>query len=430
MLYNTKNSYGVCNEFMLKKQRGRIETILIGIFLFGMICVVSFSNNNKVAFAVDYVPTEELAQQTMETEEPGEDSAEIILKSLSSVVTVGFGIAEAIVALILWRKKKDINIKEIAFFGISFFCLVFFNSFALSRPLSAAWIVLIDSLFYIVGTLVLLLNFLGKPVKKLVKKSRILGKITNRRIIAEQVFSVTREVGFGNVAYTLTSIDHTSKSEYDINGILSVTYRISYLEDTTFQTILEGYLSLVNDGKEETGDRLKELLIKQKNRLTDELKQIPSPEAVTPADCCKARILMIYLAFLQILEPSPKSSDMEWYGGEAYIGELNIGEGKFGVDIEIEKRLFTLLRTGLFGAVLLGHRVRYLFSYRRSGYKTGRRYSAICLPTSDDTTSDKVCLITLDNIRSKTIPQYITDAIRNEERRIMKTVEKAEAGES
>ena len=117
-------------------------------------------------------------------------------------------------------------------------------------------------------------------------------------------------------------------------------------------------------------------------------------------------------------------------GFNTYIGELCMGTGELGIRTDIEQRLFTLLRTGLLGAILLGPDLRYIFSYQKNGYKSGRQYSAICLSDfNGQSSSNRVCLFTLNN-KDKPVPQYITEALRKEEYRIVETIHKLEGREN
>lgn len=361
--------------------------------------------------------------------------AEVLLDTLSNTVTIAAGVIDIIIAAVVGWQRKDISRKRIAFVTVTFFAFVYFNAVALVYPLNAEWIVLVDSLFFVLNAAIVLFQKSKESTLQNNKPQRIIGNINNKHIIAEQLFSVKRIEKSDQIIYTLNSMEHALKGENDVNGILSVTYRLPVEDDTSFKFIRNSYHAFVCEGKEETKDELIKILTREKNKLTKKLQNISSPEEVTPDDCCLARLLIIYLAFLRILNPPEEISDeeghnknVEWYGGEAYIGELSLAEGEIGIDVEIEKRLFTLLRTGLLGAVLVGHELRYIFSYKKDGYKIGRRYSATNLPSSEDTSSNIICLITLANIHAKTVPQYITDAIRREENRIANAMHKLERG--
>lgn len=365
----------------------------------------------------------------------GHDIAKVLLESLSNSVTIILGIADIIVAALLLWQKKEISKTSIALFTIAFLIFVYFNVFALNYPLSAHWIVLIDGMLFVICASYSFLWGAKVSSPDSPRKGKVLGKITHKNIIAEQLFSYKRTEKGGYAVYTVTSDEHVLKNEHDINGILSVTYRLPYEDDVTFKLIRNTYHSLVDDGNENTRTALIKTLNVEKDKLTDRLKKIPSADKVSPNDCCLARVLMIYLAFLRILDPPPADPDAPeggrdngWYGGESYIGELSLEEGKIGLNVEIEQKLFSLLRTGLLGAILMGNESRYIFSYKKSGYKVGRRYSATVLCDSEDSPWKKICMFTLAGIQTKSIPQYITTGIINEEKRLANKLHKIEGG--
>lgn len=404
----------------------RILPVIVNIgstFVYAAICIgiILYSKNHSA------VPQNPVIPQNQ-----GHDIAKVLLESLSNSVTIILGIADIIVAAILLWQKKETSKTSIALFTIAFLVFVYFNVFALNYPLSADWIVLIDGLLF---AFCASYSFLwgAQGSRNLPQKGKVLGKIAHKNIIAEQLFSYKRTVKGGYAIYTVTSDEHILKSEHDINGILSVTYRLPHEDDITFELIRNTYHNLIDDGNETTRTTLIDTLNLEKDKLTNRLKKIPSADKVTPNDCCLARILVIYLAFLRILDPQPADSgapeggrDNGWYGGESYIGELSLEEGKIGLDVEIEQKLFSLLRTGLLGAILVGNESRYIFSYKKNGYKVGRRYSATVLCDSDESPWKKVCMFTLTGIQTNSIPQYITNGIINEEKRVANKLHRIE----
>lgn len=347
------------------------------------------------------------------------DLAKVILASISNAVTISLGVADFItmIALILCKKVSK---WRIFLFSISFLLLIIFNSVALNYPLTTAWVVLVDSIFFVIISAIMAFSVTNSPPNLIKKKPRIIKNISNKKIIGAQLFTMKKESIADETIFTLNSIEHFTKDNHDVNGILSVTYRLPNQDYITFQAIYCAYLSFVNDGNEETHKSLIDQLLREKNRLISRLKAIDKPESVNTTDCCIARVLMIYLAFLKILDPQSSGIPKGWSGDEGYIGELFLEKDMLGVDSEIEKRLLTLMRTGLFGAVLLGPEVRYIFNYHKSGYKAGRRYSAICIPTPEGYASDKVCVLSLDSTGTEKVPMYLVTAIQKEEERITK----------
>lgn len=365
---------------------------------------------------------------TLPTEEV--DLAQIIVDSLSNSVTIATGIADAVVTLVLMSNRKEIPKWKVILFAALFFGLILFNAVANRYPLSIYWVELVDGIIFLFGMFILLLSggYALQQAERGKKKLRIIGNIKNKKIIAAQVFSVKKVTTATDVTYTCNSLDYFLRNGHDINGILSVSYKLPRQRDNTFNVIRDSYLTFVADGSAETEKTLIDLLEIEKASLTAELQKISSSSAVTLEDCCTARLLIIYTAFLKMLKHVSGKDGSGWYGGEAYIGELSMGTGELGIFPDIEHRLFTLLRTGLLGAILLGPDLRYIFSYQKDGYKTGRQYSAICLSDFANSTSNKVCLFTL-NDTTKPVPQYITEAIRREENRIVEMIHKMEGGE-
>lgn len=406
-----------------RKYRDQIKSVIVilgTLFCYIVVSVVMFLFYRN---ATPYVPPEEQL-----------DLPKVILESLSNTITIVGGVVDGIIAVVFWCYNKNTSRLKIIIFTALFFGLIAFNTVASRYPLTISWVALVDSTIFVVGMVLLLVlrDRNQQPVQEGTKKFRI-GNIRNKKIIAEQIFSVKRELTATDVVYTCSSFDYSYKPGHDINGILSVSYKIPRGIDNTFEAIRNMYLALITEGSKETKERLVSLLESEANQLINYLKTIPSSSEITLLDCCKARILLIYKAFLTMLDPQPEHQSIGWYGGEAYIGEICLGDGELGISEEIEHRLFTLLRTGILGSILLGPDLRYIFRYHKDGYKTGRCYSAICFPStsgsSSGVTNCRLCLFTLDDIQSGTIPQYITEAIRKEENRIAEGLHKMERGD-
>lgn len=122
------------------------------------------------------------------------------------------------------------------------------------------------------------------------------------KIIAAQIFSVKKVTTATDITYTCNSLDYFLRNGHDINGIFSVSYKLPRQRDNTFNVIRDSYLIFVADGSEETEKTLINLLETEKASLTAELQKISSSSAVTLEDCCTARLLIIYTAFLKMLK--------------------------------------------------------------------------------------------------------------------------------
>ena len=117
-------------------------------------------------------------------------------------------------------------------------------------------------------------------------------------------------------------------------------------------------------------------------------------------------------------------------GDGDYIGEFSFGEGELGLDTDVERRLFTLRRTGLLGAMLLGRNMRYLFDYHKDGYKTGRHYSASCLQDQEGLLSNMLCSFIMSVTNVHILPFYACKAISDEEKRICDALIKIKRSEN
>ena len=408
----------------MKKRRDIVEVVKSWCVIIGTtLCYIVLSLIN-VYFYHHVAPLEPPSGEV--------DLAKVIIEVLSNSITIAAGATDGLVAFLLGCGKKEISRKKIAIFAILFFVLIVFNAVANRIALSVFWIELVGGIIFLLGMAGLL--FIGEckaePFEGGKRRPKIIGNIKNKQIIAAQIFSVKREIEPTKVVYVCNLLDHSIKSGHDINGILSVSYELPRQIFSTFEVIHASYLNFVTDGSLDTKEKLVELLESESNNLVQRLRMIQSSDEVKLEDCCIARLLIIYMAFLKMLKHTSGDDNSGWYGGESYIGELCMGTGELGIRTDIEQRLFTLLRTGLLGAILLGPDLRYIFSYQKNGYKSGRQYSAICLSDfNGQSSSNRVCLFTLNN-KDKPVPQYITEALRKEEYRIVETIHKLEGREN
>ncbi len=359
-------------------------------------------------------------------EEGPSSLAKAIIDSLSNTYTILTAVAEGIFLFMSCLRNKSLPQIEMLIFSIAFFLLVCGNYVIVDYYNDAVLVVFYDGVIFVAGMFALLFRMPDDRKKAVITNPKVLGFTKNKKIIGEQLFAVNKTEG-EMVTYTLNSTEYFVRAGYDINGMLSISYNIPVDVDTSFRMIRDSYLSFIDDGNEGTKKQLIKLLNIQEEKLTAELRKIKSANDVKPGDCCLARILLIYLAFLQILDPTPQDNQDIPFGNE-YLGELAIKEGRLKINIEIEKRLFTLLRTGILGAVLLGPELRYFFSYQKDGYKAGRKYSAIRLPNDDNSSTGYICLFTLECITEERIPPYIVAAVKKEEDRIKKAINREEEG--
>ena len=354
--------------------------------------------------------------------------ASVLLASLINSAAIVLDVAAILAAVVLAWRKKEIPKREIAVFSIAFLIFVNFNMYALHYPFDNHVIVLVDGIIYVVCASKSLLLKPKPPITDNSRHEKVLGRITHKAIIAEQLYSYRRTEKNDYVIYSVTSDEYTARSENAIRGILSVTYRLPREDDNTISFIRETYNRLVNEGNDDTRTKLIRTLKSEAERLTDKLKTIPRVDDVSEDDCCLARLLIVCLAYMRILDPphadnpdNPKGKgDGGWHGTESYIGELSLNAGELGLDIEIEKKLFEYLRTGLLGAILVGSGLRYIFNFRINGLNNGRMYSATELRDTEGNNMNRICLFTLAGIDSLSVPPYIVSGISKEEERVTK----------
>lgn len=349
---------------------------------------------------------------------------QILQASAFNSISTFTAIIDAILAFAFAHFRKDFPRKQIIAMAVLFYCSCLFNLVVQQYPVDQALVSLINMTLLPIFMLILL------PFQRAeqIGRSKYLGALKNKLILSAQLYCFKREVKGASVSYELSAMDHVlrpDKSDSDLNGILSVTYTFPLQDETTFQVIQEAYWAFLDDGDDKTKAALIGMLTSEIDTLTKKLGEIVDVANVTSEHCCQARILLIYRAFYEMLIEPEKQS-----GGENYIGELSIGEGCLGIPTEVEKRLFTLKRTGLLGAVLLGNKLRYLFSYHKDGLKTGRHYSATRLPDAKGEPSNMICAFTLAKTTAQLIPPYMMKAIAAEEERILKSIHKLEGSES
>ena len=91
-----------------------------------------------------------------------------------------------------------------------------------------------------------------------------------------------------------------------------------------------------------------------------------SLQDIEKVNCCEARLVLCY-SNLERMVNTPTYSIVE------------LEDGALGINEEIDRKLFTMTRTGILGAVPFGENLRYSFKYSKQGIKTGRQYSATVL---------------------------------------------------
>ena len=264
---------------------------------------------------------------------------------------------------------------------------------------------------------------------------KTLRKTDNRRIIAIQMYNIqVSHYSIDNVErvrYIVKAGESFIRNGYDINTVSAITYEIDRVIADSFYTIIRSYQKFLCTGDETAKVWLICSIDEQIVLLKDKLSELQvSKRSVTKEDCCLARILIMYLSLISILNPTPSDSNLR----ADYIGEISLKEGDLCIDRSIEKQLFTFIRTGLFGAALLDERMRHVFAYRKDGTKQGRKYCASVLGSvqtndTDDVCIDRhidVCLFTIDEKSCNAIPGYVLASIERRESQIIRALYKGE----
>ena len=101
-------------------------------------------------------------------------------------------------------------------------------------------------------------------------------------------------------------------------------------------------------------------------------------------------------------------------------------DGTLGINEEIDKKLFTMARTGILGAVLFGENLRYSFKYNKQSIKTGRQYSASVLGVAGEESNSKlVCLTTIAERNGKSsVSDSLFQYVKRCENKITNTIRK------
>lgn len=241
--------------------------------------------------------------------------------------------------------------------------------------------------------------------------------ISNKHILGIQILTLKLVEEREYIAFDLKSIDWLVNEKADVNCILSTKLRLLREDYNFFQFVYRLYKEIVRTGSDEDKKAFLDSIDKAIDGIKTRLSHIDK-ENITRDDCCLARLLVCYMN-LKKLVSNPSYA----------IIELN--DGQLGIDAELERRLFTLFRTGLLGAILFGENQRYIFRYRRDGHKAGRKYCAFPISeftkeNDDVSTSEIICTIALRESTSYDIPYSVMECIQDYEDRILKYSERKE----
>ena len=364
-----------------------------------------------------------------------ENIGKLIWDSFFSVVSGVIAVIDILAALFLKKFKKHASKIRIVTLSLLTYCIAIFNNIAIQYPLSVSITVLINfiALVVCIGFLICLdtpkkennNDVINANPKEVLNKQlfNALASTDNKKIIAIQMYEIialsTHNAGVENIEFYVKSGVEFIRDGNDINSISSVTYVLERGIVDQFQTIMHIYQEYINKGQEAKKKQLLELINPHIEELRNKLKDIDIQKRdVTKEDCCIARVLIIYLAIKRILNPDPKSQ----VSHADYIGEVMLHDGDLDLSPETENKLFTLVRTGILGAVLLGENARHVFHYRKDGLKHGRKYCATCVGSFNNAEEETsvnqemdVCLFTVEANENAAIPGYVIPSIAKRE---------------
>lgn len=287
----------------------------------------------------------------------------VIWKELGNSFTIASGML-ALLAYFIAKKNKHLNNKLRAYLAFSIFILYCFGACASAIDLSVNAVLVVQFLFYVISVVVFIC--FNKEVNVIDKSAmrNALNMITNKKILSVQLFSVEEMREGEYVKYEFKCLESMSRDKCNVNGILSAQYKIKATYVTGLELVQVLYERIVENGEPNEINQLLNQIEKNKRDLLEELIKIASPDHVTEEDCCIARLYVLYLTLENILKTSTCT------GIKIYDGILGLS------NLEIEKRLFSLVRTGILGGILLESNKIYTFDYHRNGKKVGRKYAS------------------------------------------------------
>lgn len=341
------------------------------------------------------------------------DILQIIWDSLGNVGTLIPLLVAIVSALFLKWKHKRLSNKNIILISSIGFVLYCFYTIQVKHHVHPALVAFIGLITFVVSIIIVLLQPSNIVIKQgSIIQSAIGNKIKNAKIAGIQIFECSMTEDIDNINYCIHSIDHLSNNDSDINGILSTTYRLKKTDINDFDFVTKtSYQALIDSANDSAKDDLIKLIETKRNGIKTRLQRITLPSDVTKDDCCLARIMIMYNAYLSALSPAANGTTVS---PNTYIGEHDFRDGDLGVDGEVEKRLFNFVRTGLLGGILVGSECIYQFQYRKDGYKTGRQYCVFHINEKDSADQDHLflCLVVIKDVSTKAMPAYILEAIR------------------
>lgn len=371
-----------------------LGTILFYIIAYGLLIIIGYKNASPL------------------TDDSNVDIFQIIWDSLGNAGTL-IPLCVAIISAVLLRwKNRRLSTGNIVFISTAGFLLYCFYCISVKHHINQALVAFVGTITFLVSITIVLLQ----PSNTIVRKGSIIrnacgNKIKHSKIAGIQIFECLMTEDNDNINYAIQSVDHLSNDGSDINGMLAITYKLKKKDVQGFDFVTKTYYQLIDSANDATKDELIKFIEKKCSDIKARLQNIENVSDVTKDDCYLARILVMYNAYLKILKPVDGGTVVV---PDAYIGEQDFRDGDLGVKVEIEKRLFTLIRTGLLGSVLAGPNVIYHFQYRKDGYKEGRQYCVFQINEGNTCNRSHIylCLVVLKEDTMKAVPPYVLQAIR------------------
>lgn len=354
------------------------------------------------------------------------DLLNIIWDSLEGAIAwaATFG---GVISFILLKKFRKMSWGESALISITGFATFCFYIVSVNYQFHAVIVALVGVVTFLISVAIAL--FSRKTVAarpQSIIRTGLGDRIKNERIAGLQVFDCTMTETDEKVCYKLRAVDHMSNDKDDVNGVLCTSYtlRKSDVQNIEFVTLVS-YPNLVESDNEITRAQLISFIEEKRDEIRSRLQQISTPDKVSKEDCCLARIMVLYEAYLKMLKGETESLP------DAYVGEYGFGDGELGVPLDVEKSLFTLVRTGLLGGILAGPKCIYNFRYRKNGYKNGRQYCAFHIEGGQESDKNHIylCMVVIKEGTMKALPPHIIQAVRKMIPRLEEAMRKINRGE-
>ena len=350
----------------------------------------------------------------------GDDIPLIIWNEIANVTTVApvviFGLMNVKLKNVGTKKEKIVRIVESIFGTVLFW----FYRVAVALELSPAVFAIVGFAQYLVLLIIKIISYGGEQDYIVTNNggiiSRAIETISNRNILSIQLFHVNHKLEDGMDQFTFRCIDHMENAsrnvDCDVNCMMVTTLELPHEEYKAFLLAQTAYNMVMDSGLKTDEDDFLSIVKKEKIQLMKKLKSL-SLQDIEKVNCCEARLVLCY-SNLERMVNTPTYS----------ITELE--DGTLGINEEIDKKLFTMARTGILGAVLFGENLRYSFKYNKQSIKTGRQYSASVLGVAGEESNSKlVCLTTIAERNGKSsVSDSLFQYVKRCENKITNTIRK------